>query len=303
MDSKYFRDNDYSFGLKKCVGKCPSNSSHVVCHRPAIDIVTPQYLLPDTHQYYTHHANNNNSIQVKRKFDSCFKGNYHFQRWVLEKIKINSEGFYISNHTEKFQETRELQNCIFAYHMCGQACWSHRLYDALARSAVPIIIADGAIQAFERFLDWRQFSIKISVPEMFQDRFTFRFRHILRKQSDLFRRGNHRFYPSGYVPAGTELPGDFRGKKYGFVLRKMLNARDSMEWFDFRDLKGKTNAFRMIVLEMFCRMVRRKPAPVSDDFVSYFSRIDLSRLASDEKFQHFVCSRKSDFIARLRYVR
>ena len=84
--------------------------------------------------------------------------------------------------------------------MCGHACWSKRLYDALALGAVPIIVADGAIQAFERFLDWRRFSIKVSVPELFQDQFTYRFRHILRRQADLFRRGTRRYFPSGFVP-------------------------------------------------------------------------------------------------------
>lgn len=163
MDSKYYNDNEYTFGLKKCIGDCPK----VVCHRPHIDIVTPQYLTPDTHACYSDLVSNHH-LYVKRDIDSCFKGNYRNQRSILKEMKKNSKFHFKYNQTERYRETDDLQKCIFAYHMCGEACWSQRLYEALALGAIPIIVADGAIQAFERYLDWRKISIKISVAELFQ---------------------------------------------------------------------------------------------------------------------------------------
>lgn len=318
MDSRYYTENEYSFGLNKCIGaSCPT----VACHRPDIDIVTPQYLTTDTHDCYSD-LDANKSLFVHRKFDSCFQGNYLYQRSILENMKHDNSIHYTQNNTDRFQETDDLFKCIFAYHMCGQACWSKRLYDALALGAVPIIVADGAIQAFERFLDWRQFTIKISVPELFQDKFSYRFRHILRRQSDLFRRevGQYASSPPGFVPIKSSMMGDatsLRSKgsnnKFGFVLRKMVNGRSSVEWFNFRDLQLEVNAFRMLVLEMFCRIVRRRMLRPSSPCAAAsanrpeegvrFSQMNSSSLAADPVFQCYVCSRKSDFIARMRFVR
>ena len=103
-------------------------------------------------------------------------------------------------------------------------------------------------------------------------------------------------------------------KQFGLVLAKMINVRASVEWFNFRDVKLEVNA-RMMVLEMFCRQVRRRKPPndqndgSSHDVVhgsplmKEFDRMNPSHLALDKRFQYFICSRRSDFISRLRYVR
>lgn len=104
-----------------------------------------------------------------------------------------------------------------------------------------------------------------------------------------------------------------KNKKFGFVLTKMVNVRAAVDWFNFRDLRKEVNAFRMLVLEMFCRLVRRKEPPyeykqhgtrgAAVALMESFSEINSSHLAFDKGFQYYVCSRRSDFIARLRYVR
>jgi hypothetical protein len=302
MDAKYYKDNDFTYGLNKCIGSCPK----VICHRPHVDIVTPQYLTANTHECYSDLVHNK-SLYVKRDFDSCFKGNYRYQRSILELMKKDDKLHYRYNHSERYRETDDLQKCIFAYHMCGQACWSQRLYDALALGAIPIIVADGAIQAFERFLDWRKFTIKISVAELYQDRLTYRFRRNLRKQADLFRQGIKYSVSEGFLPEDDTNPKALEGKgntKTGFVLKKMVDARASVEWFNFRDLRLEVNAFRMLVLEMFCRIVRHKKSSmtIDENLLEAFSQINSSDLAGNEMFQFYVCSRKSDFTARLRYM-
>lgn len=320
MDARHYKENEYSFGLNKCIGKCPK----VVCHRPDIDIVTPQYLTSSSHDCFSD-ITRNNTLYVDRKFDSCFKGNYQYQRSILAEMKINDKFHYMSNRTERFRESDDLQQCVFAYHMCGQACWSQRLYDALALGAIPILVTDGAIQAFERYLDWRAFTVKISVPELFQDKFTFRFRRTLRKYADEFRRkAKHaslfsvRGISKDTAIAIITQPEASRhqkkrkskGKSTNVVLKKMIAGQAAMKWFNFRDLKAEVNAFRMLVLEMFCRIVRQRmkgaPHPpwsseyeLWDAFGNYSSS---SSLAADEKFQHYVCTRRPDFTARLRFM-
>ena len=307
MDYRYYHENEYSFGLNKCIGNCPK----VICHRPNVDIVTPQYLTSDTHECLSD-LERVRSIYIRREYDSCFKGNYRYQRFILEKMKKNASYNLKYNLTDRYMETDDLLKCVFAYHMCGQACWSLRLYDALALGSIPVIVADGAIQAFERYLDWRKFSVKISVDELFQDRFTFRFRKLLRKQSDLFRRNVMKYTQTEDdvllpINDSTSIRNTVRSdKRFGFVLDKMLNTRRAIEWFNFRDLRKETNAFRMIVLEMYCRKVRQRKSTLRlkpNDLLKEFQKVTPSKLANDKRFQDYICSRRSDFIARLRYVK
>lgn len=49
------------------------------------------------------------------------------------------------------------------WHTCGFACWSQRLYHAMAVSTVPLLVNSGTLQPFERFVDWRKISVKVRV--------------------------------------------------------------------------------------------------------------------------------------------
>lgn len=56
------------------------------------------------------------------------------------------------------------------YALCpaAWACWSSRLYHAIDRLVIPVIMADGALQPFESIFDWRRFSIKMNVSKLTQ---------------------------------------------------------------------------------------------------------------------------------------
>lgn len=49
------------------------------------------------------------------------------------------------------------------YTLCpaGFGCWSARMYDAIDQLSIPVVLANGALQPYERFLDWRSFSIQL----------------------------------------------------------------------------------------------------------------------------------------------
>lgn len=52
----------------------------------------------------------------------------------------------------------------FWYALCpaGWACWSSRLYHAIDRLVVPVIMANGAEQPFEAIFDWASFAVRLN---------------------------------------------------------------------------------------------------------------------------------------------
>ena len=48
-------------------------------------------------------------------------------------------------------------NTMLSYCPAGCACWSMRLYEAICKRSIPIILARGVVQPFERFLNWSTF--------------------------------------------------------------------------------------------------------------------------------------------------
>ena len=54
----------------------------------------------------------------------------------------------------------------FALCPAAWACWSSRLYHAIDRMVVPVVLADGARQPFESIFEWRRFSVTLDVQSL-----------------------------------------------------------------------------------------------------------------------------------------
>lgn len=54
-----------------------------------------------------------------------------------------------------------LDRSIFAFIPRGDAIFSYRLLEAMARGAIPIILSDGWVPPFDRSLDWRSLSLTV----------------------------------------------------------------------------------------------------------------------------------------------
>jgi hypothetical protein len=48
----------------------------------------------------------------------------------------------------------------------GAGCWSLRLYDALTTLTIPIILSDGAVLPFERYLSWSDISYRVQANDL-----------------------------------------------------------------------------------------------------------------------------------------
>ena len=59
-----------------------------------------------------------------------------------------------------------MESAWFALCPAGAGCWSSRLFDAIDRLAIPVILANGAVQPFEALLDWAAFSVTIDTDPL-----------------------------------------------------------------------------------------------------------------------------------------
>ena len=245
----------------------------IECHRPDKDIVVPQLLKEDTYNRLTNHNIYKTKYQqVVRDHDSCFKGRYHGDRGILEVMQKRVAIDYCFHGTENFVSEGELENCMFMYSSCGVACWSLRLYEAIVYHTIPIIVGDGIINAFERFIDWTKFTVKMPSNTYRNETMRNNFRKLLRLESDEFR-----LLQLKHRDNMTHI-----GYNESFVLRKRAYMQRAAEWFDFRNVSKPRNAFRLITAEIWCKAmdnIVRAKNPVMNQF----------------------CNRKSDSTARLSY--
>lgn len=165
------------------------------CHHPQHDIVIPQPI----------DVNESQLIQYEgvslRPYDSTFSGSIWGKRIPLRQMANTSINDYQLKHVELFKSSIDdplseflidpdmelVHEGYFMYHVTGLAEWSQRLYNAIVYNTIPIIISDGSIQAFEKFIDWRKFSMKISYKTWFNETLRTNFRRMIRYECDLYR--------------------------------------------------------------------------------------------------------------------
>jgi hypothetical protein len=267
------------------------------CHRAGQDIVIPQLLLPQTAAM---HKKYRQTHLPYREFDSSFAGNAWGERAPVREMGLTMMEDYEKFATERYQHLmggspdHSLKfRGYFMYNPCGHACWSQRLYEALAVYTIPIIVTDGGIQAFERFIDWRTISVKMNLQTWTNKTLLANYRKQIRIESDLFR--------NKLASCGSKLQPALRGFDFNdqftwfeaarngniseclelfdtFYWKKSEMISQASEWFDFSEIKeSRIHAFRLLTMEIFCHAM------------AYLNR-DIA-----------ICNRPADFTARLEY--
>jgi hypothetical protein len=167
--------------------------------------------------------------------------------------------------------------------------------------AVPILVSSGAIQAFEKFIDWTKFTVKMSKETWFDDKLRLEYRKKLRFHSDDYRTKLHECWqsigmqppqymnrsssPPSYDDSWVDVGRKDRSSKCGSVFdtliwRKTSAIQKALKWFDFTTFRtNRKNAFRLLTLEIYCRV---------------------NSIAKSEKHMK-VCKRAADYTARLEY--
>lgn len=130
------------------------------CYRTGLDITVPQI-----HEF----TQMESLVGSKREFDVFFQGGmssngYECSPGVRENLDKLFQSLQSQHHTAESPliswQSGSMESAFFALCPAGNACWSMRLYDALFKNTIPVILADGIVEPFERFLDWRQFTVK-----------------------------------------------------------------------------------------------------------------------------------------------
>lgn len=187
----------------------------------------------------------------------------------------------------------------------------------MAYYTVPILVNDGAIQAFERFVDWRQFSVKISIDTFFNDTRRTAFRQRLRNESDRYR--SHLFSCwnqvyglklSHFRNMSSQNSGERQVKVENRQILSQLDTKWLMlaingsvsecaailetlmwkkglamqrvfPWFDFSNTSKEKHAFRLLTLEIWCQLVN----------------LDGIRTLNFDS----ICTKRKDMTARIEY--
>lgn len=133
----------------------------------------------------------------------------------------------------------------FWYALCpaAWACWSSRLYHAIDRVVVPVIMANGAIQPFEDLLDWHSFSVTLDTDPMVTNHSAAQLEALHEGADDV------RFFCADCPTCTncTRLP-----------LVKRLRALEQVRsWFLYNGT-WPYNVMGLFVLELHCRQVHLK---------------------------------------------
>jgi hypothetical protein len=191
---RHFQSNQYLriYGANY-IGNFGSPSymhSEVLCHRVGRDIVIPQRMTR-----HSHFHNHTIFAHLFRQYDSSFSGtiwnhpppmaNRAPILWMNE-TAVND---YNNHHMELFHlgDMKTVHQSYFGYSPCGWACWSQRLYYLMLHHIIPILISTDDIRAFERFIHWENFSMKITTETWMNKTAFILFRHKVRAICDEFR--------------------------------------------------------------------------------------------------------------------
>ena len=225
----------------------PEPHEKISCHRTGQDIVIPQ---PINTEYVL-----NPTYAKNRKAVTFFSGSTTNGMDCSPNIRRKLDLFH--NHlfssdpgmeSVHLWRTGSPSNSIFALCPAGNACWSARLYHALAHGTIPVILADPIILPFERFINWSSFSVKyITNPNPHEDEIS-----------------NETY---GYVPPTLNqslitLTPLFNQLRYiasqhnrsDFIKNKQENIKTINPWLTFHSNSSeKRSAYSLLVAELWCK--------------------------------------------------
>ena len=301
-----------------------------ICHRPNKDIVIPQPTDPERVKRGRAKALREYP-KLLREFDSTFSGSVWGDRMPLSDMALKGTYEYLINSTEDFgydfnggfRDLSLIHRGYYMYAPCGAACWSMRLYEALEFKTIPILVSDGPIQAFEKFIDWSKISVKISSQTWHDDNRLIQFRQKLRNTSDelriIHKREADKLTMEAHVrgvkglecgKVGVTCEGKqllrlnhelelneaarngLKALEDTFIVKKIHAIENVTDFFDYNDadeaLAHKTkqpniSAYKMILLEMWCRVAALN---VNNDFPNGV---------------HKACLNNADYTARMEY--
>ena len=234
-------------------------------HDSSLDLVVPQF----------HHWEPHLSLQppnTSRCIDTIFTGTTHNNgpfsnglRYKLEHLESDDE--YSFESASLNTDSHFPSQSVFTLCPAGWAPWSLRLYDAISHLSIPVILINGAVEPFEKFLNWKLFTVKFNTDGLL----------------GIVRNGT-KLLSEGYSPNRSELLSNLheRSEQHrrwikanknmdnkqnyrqvsanstSYLTQKWNFVREASEWLHWKetDKKGvsyKKNIWRLLVLDLWCR--------------------------------------------------
>ena len=248
------------------------------CFRSNHDIVLPQY-----HRFFVPPVD---FMLEPRKADSFFKGAVRKAKMIasvdcspgVRGRLWEAKQSVLDNSYFLWDQTGFVFDAYYGWSPAGLGPWSSRLYDSVFHDVVPVVLAEGIVEPFERFLDWTSFSVKLAdaaiVPSqkpretMDEDGIPIppevppyieRMRNeTTRMKEMLASQANNSGFVARLVSdrtadADAAAPTYWPEEKESLA-RKLLALNRVQRWLSWNDKEYKRrNAWRLLILELWCR--------------------------------------------------
>eukprot|EP01041_Mallomonas_annulata_P009025 gene9025-18688_t len=260
------------------IGPAPDGSQ---CMRPpGTDIILPQYHPWKPHQLSLH-------SELPREIDSFFVGLYSNRyfcsvniRTILQSIGHNMTYYRLFNSESRSTDGKPaIADSYFALCPAGYAPWSKRLYEALMMNTIPVILANGIVEPFEKFLNWEDFTVKFNTDNISLTNLSFLEK--IHNAGEEHREWNRRNRSHQTTTTTTTLPTnvaepvarsrnhhshhhnnniskDHQHQHQRYVLpyiqRKLQMVREAANWFHWdKDVTHHRSVWKLLVLELWCK--------------------------------------------------
>ena len=194
----------------------------------------------------------------------CSKG---IRGWLSNYMMRNCRRPRRGGNTTQQYGCSSLRTCtgehvgIFALCPAGLGCWSSRFYDAIDRLALPVIMANGIVQPFERFFDYTEFTVKVMTAPT--PSFTHPLLDRLHDSAIGFRRACLHCTAAASESECQSHP----------LARKLRSLAAHRPWFSW-DVNASKNSLKLFLLELHCRTARGRGHPLCSGDVATISHME-----------------------------
>lgn len=110
------------------------------------------------------------TVRLPTKYKASFVGSFQTYKWrtgFAEKLK-SVEGFFIHDSSAGGPDIFEKTMLESEFALCprGYGRTSFRLYEAMQMGTIPIYISDHHILPFEKYIDWGEFCVLVSMDDV-----------------------------------------------------------------------------------------------------------------------------------------
>ena len=235
----------YEFNYKQLYGKKAANFDGCIRQHNQ-DIIIPQY-----HDYPLHR--NLSDIYRLREYSAFFKGEYSnrgpsspFIREFLSNFKSN-HSLKFFNVPHAWHQGASAMISYFSLCPAGYAPWSIRLYDSLFHLSVPVILANRILLPFEKFLNWKSFTVKIDTDLIGTTNYSFL--ETMHSLSEEYRTAllKHRRANKDTSLHGKTLPSTY-------MWSKLYRVWEASKWLTWETEPGrKRSIWALLAAELWCR--------------------------------------------------